>query len=57
MNTPARFESLMWMASPMLAWAQSAPEAPMPKAGPSKRLPARPASATRSRRKRGKSIV
>ena len=23
MNTPARFESLLWMASPMAAWAQS----------------------------------
>jgi hypothetical protein len=25
MNTPARFESLLWMASPMAAWAQGGP--------------------------------
>ena len=25
MNTPARFESLLWMASPMAAWAQAGP--------------------------------
>jgi hypothetical protein len=23
MNTPLRFESLLWMASPMAAWAQA----------------------------------
>ena len=31
MNTPARFEALLWMASPMAAWAQSAGvPAPLP---------------------------
>jgi hypothetical protein len=25
MNTPARFESLLWLASPMMDWAQSSP--------------------------------
>jgi hypothetical protein len=30
MNTPTRFESLLWMASPMAAWAQSS--SPLPAA-------------------------
>ena len=25
MTTPARFESLLWLASPMMDWAQSTP--------------------------------
>jgi hypothetical protein len=26
MNTPARFETLLWMASPLMAWAQASAE-------------------------------
>jgi hypothetical protein len=56
MNTPARFESLLWMASPMAAWAQASalPTTPMP-ASPHKRAPAQAGTGAKSRRKRGKS--
>ena len=49
MNMPARFDSLIWMASPMLAWAQS--EAPRNQAPEAKSVPAQAAKATRPRRK------
>ena len=51
MNTPARFESLLWMASPMAAWAQaSAAPAPLPQATTRKRKNAAP----KARRKTAK---
>ena len=57
MNTPARFESLLWMASPLMAWAQASAEAP-PKPSvvkPSHRAAANRAS--RPRRKRDKVLA
>jgi hypothetical protein len=54
MNTPARFESLLWMASPMMAWAQASAEAP-PRAEAAK--PVKPVPATRARRKRRKALA
>ena len=56
MNTPARFESLLWMASPMAAWAQASNEAP-PKAVAAKRGPATGGQHAKPRRKRGKATV
>jgi hypothetical protein len=54
MNTPARFESLLWMASPMAAWAQgSAATAPLPQAATPKRKTAGP----KARRKSGKTAA
>ena len=51
MNTPARFESLLWMASPMAAWAQaSAAPSPLPQAAAQKRKSAAP----KTRRKTAK---
>jgi hypothetical protein len=49
MNAPVRFESLMWLASPMQAWAQAGADAP-PQALPG----AKPAPAVRSPRPRSK---
>ena len=53
MNTPARFDSLLWMASPMLAWAQAAgAEAPPAKiAKPASALRVRSPGVRRKRRK------
>ena len=56
MNTPARFESLMWMASPMLAWAQASTEVPAPKAGRVKAGGVHPEVPGKARRKRRKAI-
>jgi len=54
MNTPARFESLLWMASPMAAWAQaSASPAPLPQAA----TPKRKSAAPKARRKSSKTAV
>jgi hypothetical protein len=54
MNTPARFESLLWMASPMAAWAQaSASPAPLPQA----LTPKRKASGPKGRRKSSKTAA
>jgi hypothetical protein len=54
MNTPARFESLLWMASPMAAWAQaSASPAPLPQAATQKRK----AVGAKTRRKSSKTAA
>jgi len=54
MNTPARFESLLWMASPMAAWAQAgAAPTPLPQAATRKRKSAAP----KSRRKGSKTAA
>jgi hypothetical protein len=57
MNTPARFESLLWMASPMLAWAQAGADAPTPKAGRVKPGGAHSEAPHRTRRKRRKALA
>jgi hypothetical protein len=54
MNAPLRFESLLWMASPMAAWAQASAE-PVPVAP--KPAPTVRGTATKVRRKRGKSTA
>jgi hypothetical protein len=56
MNAPLRFESLLWMASPMAAWAQASAEPPLA-ATPPKRAPAVRNPEARARRKRGKSAA
>ena len=43
MDTPARFESLMWMASPLLAWAQASAEPSPLTVEPAPPAPIRPA--------------
>ena len=57
MNTPARFESLLWMASPMAAWAQASGEAAPAKAASLKPVPAQAVPATKTRRKRVKPLA
>jgi hypothetical protein len=57
MNTPTRFESLLWMASPMAAWAQASNEAPAAKAATLKPTRVQAAPAAKARRKRGKSVA
>ena len=57
MNTPARFESLLWMASPMLAWAQAGADVPTPKAGRVKPGGAHSEAPARTRRKRRKALA
>ena len=55
MNAPVRFESLFWMASPLLAWAQAGNDGPpgaLPETKPSP-APARPSSRPRRKRKKG----
>ena len=54
MNTPARFDSLLWMASPMLAWAQATVETPSAKASVAKPASAHRVRAPGVRRKRRK---
>ena len=56
MNAPARFESLLWLASPMVAWAQANGEAIPAKIEPSKTV-AQTLPAARTRRKRRKSVA
>jgi hypothetical protein len=51
MNTPARFETLLWMASPMAAWAQASAEAP-PKPVLAKKARAQQAPGGKPRRTR-----
>jgi hypothetical protein len=54
MNTPARFESLLWMASPMAAWAQAgASPAPLPQPAARKRK----TSVAKARRKGSKTVA
>jgi hypothetical protein len=58
MDTPARFESLLWMASPMMAWAQASAEAPPSKPAAAIKPAARAqATAPRAARKRRKAIA
>ena len=54
MNAPVRFEALIWMASPLLAWAQGSAEPPqaLPQA-----KPAPAARSSRARRKRKKAVA
>jgi len=54
MNMPARFESLLWMATPMMAWAQAGAETARPRAEASKPVAANAVPANRARRKRRK---
>jgi hypothetical protein len=57
MNCPARFESLLWMASPMVAWSQaSAPATHLQHLEPQKRAVEAPPAA-KTRRKRGKTTA
>ena len=57
MNTPARFESLLWMASPMMAWAQASGEAPPSPARATKPVPAQSAVSNPAKRKRRKAVA
>ena len=57
MNAPAKFESLLWLASPMLAWAQSSGEAAPTGRGRAKTESVQPLPAARTRRKRRKSMT
>jgi len=54
MNMPARFESLLWMATPMMAWAQAGAETARPRAEASKPVVANAVPPNRARRKRRK---
>ena len=57
MNAPVRFESLFWMASPLLAWAQAGTDArpgALPETKPS---PAPARHGSRPRRKRRKAVA
>ena len=56
MNTPARFESLLWMASPMMAWAQASAEAPPTATRETKPAPAQSAVSNPAKRKRRKAV-
>jgi len=57
MNAPAKFESLLWLASPMLAWSQATGEPTPGKAGPAKTAVVHPSPVARTRRKRRKSLA
>ena len=57
MNAPAKFESLLWLASPMLAWSQATGEPTPGKAGPAKTAVVQPSPVARTRRKRRKSLA
>ena len=54
MNTPARFESLLWMASPMAAWAQAS-ASPVPQAQPA--MQKRKSAGPKARRKQSKTAA
>ena len=57
MNTPARFESLLWMASPMMAWAQASVEAPTTGTRVTKPVPAQSVVSNPAKRKRRKAVT
>lgn len=57
MNTPARFETLLWMASPMMAWSQAGNENPAPKPTAIKRATASATGSAKVTRKRRKAVA